>query len=121
MTAMETPFVAIWTGREADALRAALRLTNEGYAERLGIAVRTVACWRTRPDVVPRQDTQGLLDTLFEQYERDIRVMRRFAAAMQPERRETNSPIVMVAEMALMQARIQELEARLAAGAEVTA
>ena len=38
--------VATWTGSSADALRQALRMTNESYAEHLGVAVRTVAYWR---------------------------------------------------------------------------
>ena len=44
--------VATWTGARADALRRALRMTNESYAEHLGVAVRTVAYWRqkTRDD-----------------------------------------------------------------------
>ena len=35
--------IASWTGRHADALRQALRMTNESFAEHLGVAVRTVA------------------------------------------------------------------------------
>ncbi len=31
--------VTVWTGRAACALQAALRLTNESFAEHLGIAV----------------------------------------------------------------------------------
>ena len=34
--------------------RQALRMTNETFAEHLGVAVRTVAYWRARPDVEPR-------------------------------------------------------------------
>ena len=48
--------VVTWTGRHADALRQSLRMTNETFAEHLGIAVRTVAYWRARPDVVPTVD-----------------------------------------------------------------
>jgi hypothetical protein len=54
--------VAAWTGRRADTLRQALRMTNEAFAEHLGIAVRTVAYWRARPDVVPRPVMQEILD-----------------------------------------------------------
>ncbi len=43
--------VASWTGRRADALRQALRMTNESFADYLGVAARTVAYWRERPDV----------------------------------------------------------------------
>jgi 8-oxo-dGTP diphosphatase len=39
----------MWTGRTACALQAALRLSNESFAEHLGIAVRTVARGITSP------------------------------------------------------------------------
>jgi 8-oxo-dGTP diphosphatase len=35
--------IASWTGGQADALRQALRMTNESFADHLGVAVRTVA------------------------------------------------------------------------------
>ena len=54
--------VAAWTGGRADTLRQALRMTNETFAEHLGVAVRTVAYWRARPDVVPRPVMQEMLD-----------------------------------------------------------
>jgi transcriptional regulator with XRE-family HTH domain len=55
--------VASWTGERADALRRALRMTNESFAEHLGVAVRTVAYWRDRVDIVPRPAMQEILDT----------------------------------------------------------
>ena len=55
-----------WTAREAAALQAALRLTNEAFAAKLGIAVRTVAGWHARPQLHPRAEMQQLLDTLLE-------------------------------------------------------
>src|SRR3569833_502930 len=58
--------VASWTGSKADTLRQALRMTNEAFAEYLGVAVRTVAYWRQRPDVVPRPAMQEALDTALE-------------------------------------------------------
>jgi tetratricopeptide (TPR) repeat protein len=54
--------VASWDGGKADALRRALRMTNEQFAEHLGIAVRTVAYWRKNPDMVPLPATQEILD-----------------------------------------------------------
>jgi hypothetical protein len=54
--------VAAWTGGRADTLRQALRMTNETFAEHLGVALRTVAYWRARPDVVPRPVMQEMLD-----------------------------------------------------------
>jgi hypothetical protein len=55
--------VASWTGERADALRQAFRMTNESFAEHLGVAVRTVAYWRERPGVIPRPAMQEILDT----------------------------------------------------------
>ncbi len=52
-----------WTGRHADGLRHALRMTNESFAEHLGVSVRTVAYWRQRPDMMPSQALQEVLDT----------------------------------------------------------
>lgn len=37
--------VIVRSGRSACALQSALRLTNESFAEHLGVAVRTVAAW----------------------------------------------------------------------------
>ncbi|MGW4489772.1 transcriptional regulator [Amycolatopsis sp. NPDC004368] len=56
-----------WTGRTASALQAALRLSNERFAERLGIAARTVAGWHQKPDLRPKSEMQQLLDTALEQ------------------------------------------------------
>jgi tetratricopeptide (TPR) repeat protein len=58
--------VGEWTGREADALRQALRMTNESFAAYLGVAVRTVAAWRKRPDIVPQPAMQETLDAALE-------------------------------------------------------
>lgn len=55
--------VTSWTGARADALREALRMSNESFAAHLGVAVRTVATWRARPGVVPRPSVQEILDT----------------------------------------------------------
>lgn len=58
--------VKTWTGRHADRLRQALRMSNESFASHLGVAVRTVAYWRARPDVVPKPAVQEMLDVAFE-------------------------------------------------------
>ena len=55
-----------WTGSRADALRQAMGMTNESFADHLGIAVRTVAYWRKRPDMLPQRQMQEILDTAFE-------------------------------------------------------
>lgn len=56
-----------WTGERACLLQAALRATNEGFAHRLGVAVRTVAAWHADPALVPRSEVQQILDTALEQ------------------------------------------------------
>lgn len=58
--------IDMWNGRTACALQAALRMTNEAFAERLGVAVRTVAGWHADPQIVPRTEIQAALDTVFE-------------------------------------------------------
>lgn len=58
--------IELWNGRHACLLQSALRLTNEQFAARLGIAVRTVAAWHADPAVVPRKEIQQLLDTVHE-------------------------------------------------------
>lgn len=55
-----------WTGRKAHALQRALRMTNEAFAEYLGVATRTVAYWHKRPNTIPRPFIQELLDTALE-------------------------------------------------------
>ncbi|TQM85465.1 hypothetical protein FHX81_7948 [Saccharothrix saharensis] len=67
-----------WTDRTASALQAAMRLTNEAFAEHLGIAVRTVAGWHQKPDLKPKSEMQQLLDTAHDQA--DPAAMARFAA-----------------------------------------
>jgi hypothetical protein len=65
--------VSSWTGARADALRRALRMTNEAFAEHLGVAVRTVAYWRARPGSVPKPDVQEALDTVLVQAPEPVR------------------------------------------------
>jgi hypothetical protein len=96
-----------WTGRTACALQAALRLSNEAFAERLGIGVRTVAAWHQKPSLRPRPEMQQVLDTALGQATSAIKA--RFAAlvsdsapadvasrddapAADPERRLTTDP-----------------------------
>ena len=53
-----------WTGLEAAALRAALRMSVRGFAEHLGVAPRTVAKWeKYRAGTEPYPDNQAILDT----------------------------------------------------------
>lgn len=59
--------VGVWSGRHACALQSALRMTNEGFANHLGVGVRTVATWHADPDIVPRTELQQVLDSAYEQ------------------------------------------------------
>lgn len=53
-----------WSGREAQALRRALRLSVRAFADYLGVAVRTVTKWESLgADTAPRPDKQAILDT----------------------------------------------------------
>ena len=61
------PTVRLWTGREARALRRALRLSVRAFAEHLGVAVRTVSKWEQFGGATqPRPDTQAILDTALD-------------------------------------------------------
>ncbi|WP_406027357.1 hypothetical protein OH802_09785 [Nocardioides sp. NBC_00850] len=55
-----------WSAREADALRAALRLTNEEFAEQLGVSVRSVALWRKGDAGAISLQIQRIFDTVLE-------------------------------------------------------
>ncbi len=71
--------VVRWTGREACALRGALRMSIRVFAEHLGLAVRTVSKWEAGAEsVVPQPDTQAILDTVLAQA--DPAAQERFAA-----------------------------------------
>lgn len=57
-----------WTGREARALREAARMSVREFARRLGVSDRAVSKWEAGgEDVVPRPDSQGMLDTMLRE------------------------------------------------------
>jgi hypothetical protein len=56
-----------WTAESACALQAAMRLSNEAFAARLGIGLRTVSGWHQKPTLRPQSEMQQLLDTALEQ------------------------------------------------------
>jgi len=56
-----------WTGKDATALRRALRMTADSYAGLLRVAPRTVAAWAADPSIVPRAAIQRQLDDLLSQ------------------------------------------------------
>jgi transcriptional regulator with XRE-family HTH domain len=66
-----------WTGETAGLLQTAMRMTNEEFAEHLGVSVRTVAGWRERPDRSPTNVTQQWLDTALARASSDVQ--ERFA------------------------------------------
>lgn len=72
-----------WSGNLACALQAALRMSNESFANHLGIAVRTVAAWHADPTVVPRPEVQQLLDTTLERSSEPTRARFRLLAGAQ--------------------------------------
>lgn len=74
--------VETWTGATACLLQAALRLTNDQFAEHLGISTRTVVRWHSNPDLAPRTEMQQLLDTTFERAGDAVR--HRFGLLMRP-------------------------------------
>lgn len=74
--------VATWTGRTACLLQQAMRMTNEAFAERLGISERTISRWHASPEMTHRTEVQQILDTAYEQA--GEAVQQRFALLMRP-------------------------------------
>lgn len=74
--------VVTWTGRTACALQQALRMTNDAFADHLGVGVRTVASWHSSPDIVPRTEIQSALDTAYERASASVH--RRFSLLTRP-------------------------------------
>lgn len=74
--------VQLWTGREARALRGALRLSVRAFAEHLGVAPRTVSKWeRLGNSIRPYPDTQAILDTALERASTEARARFRDSLA----------------------------------------
>lgn len=65
-----------WTGRDAVALRKALRMTEAKFARAVGVSPRTVANWHTKPETVPLNNAQDMLDELLN--DADASVVERF-------------------------------------------
>ncbi|NUU26377.1 MAG: hypothetical protein HOV68_33475 [Streptomycetaceae bacterium] len=62
-----------WTGREASALKAALRLSVRSFAARLGVSARSVSYWDRQGDrITLRPDTQAILDTALANASPDV-------------------------------------------------
>ncbi len=72
-----------WTGGTACSLQTALRMSNEAFAEHLGIGTRTIAGWRNKPSTRPQPEMQQLLDTALERASSAARA--RFASLAEQE------------------------------------
>lgn len=108
----DKPFIFTWHGKEANALRLALRMTQEQFSEFLGPSVRTISRWSTAPEARISRETQEALDVAYDRL--SPRQVQRFLHVLRTgETRQETSPVVMAAEMTLMQARINELQAQL--------
>ncbi|MDF2710606.1 MAG: hypothetical protein K0R62_6258, partial [Nonomuraea muscovyensis] len=57
-------------------------MTNDDFADHLGVAVRTVANWHSSPGTVPRTEIQSALDTAYERS--SASVQRRFVLLTRP-------------------------------------
>ncbi|MFJ9420728.1 NUDIX domain-containing protein [Streptomyces sp. NPDC101249] len=55
-----------WTGQQASRLQDAFEMTQEEFAGKLGVSVRSVASWRANPHMVPQPETQRILGTAYE-------------------------------------------------------
>src|SRR5579859_7750155 len=88
--------ITSWTGRQADVLREALRMTNESFADHLGVSVRTVANWRKRPEIRPQPGMQELLDVALESA--PDRIKAQFAQLVGEENRAADAQPALQAE-----------------------
>ncbi len=79
-------------------------MTGEEFAEKLGVAVRTVRDWNSRPDMKPRQQLQHALDTLLEQASATARTRFRRSLGV-------STPSATVAELAVDPSVAQSVQA----------
>jgi transcriptional regulator with XRE-family HTH domain len=77
--------VRVWTGREARALRGALRLSVRGFGEHLGVAPRTVSKWEHLGEATrPHPDTQAILDTALDRADSGVQLRFRLLLDGEP-------------------------------------
>jgi len=57
-------------------------MTQEAFADHLGVSVRTVGKWHAEPDAAPRPDMQQILDTAYERAADTVR--HRFSLLLRP-------------------------------------
>jgi transcriptional regulator with XRE-family HTH domain/tetratricopeptide (TPR) repeat protein len=92
--------VGHWTGREAQFLRLALRLSIRGFAEYLGVATRTVSRWeQCGVDRSPRPEYQAVLDTALRRASDEAQQRFRLATTAS-DHRDTDGRASMPAETA---------------------
>ena len=84
-----------WSGREAALLRAATRMSLRDFADYLGVAHRTVSLWEEKGEaLVPRGNTQAILDTALERCPADVRARFAEALGQRPRPGSGEGPIV---------------------------
>ncbi|AEM87071.1 hypothetical protein [Streptomyces violaceusniger] len=103
-----------WTSRTASMLQAALRMTNDRFAEHLGVSVRTVSRWNVQPDLVLKKETQEILETAYERAPEKARARfaLNFPPPVEPPPPPASVPNVVV-ELAVLQTRMEQLQTQL--------
>lgn len=84
-----------WTGQKAAWLQDAFQMTQEEFASRLGVSVRSVAAWRASPNMIPQNETQRILDTAYERASDAVR--RRFIHLSRPPESQAAAQALRVA------------------------
>lgn len=98
--------IASWTGGQADALRQALRMSNQSFARYLDVSERAVANWRKQPGIIPKPQIQKILDAGLERASDQARAQFAFlmddANSLDKDEQAVNpenpSPVVTVEE-----------------------
>ena len=103
-----------WTGASASALRLAMRLSNERFAEHLGVSVRAVAKWRAQPDMTLTPLYQQVLDTALSQLDDSAR--QRFFMIVAPPAPPPLPPAATTSEWILLAAAESSADAVLRSG-----
>ena len=81
-----------WTGRESHALREAMRLSQRDFADQLGVTGRTIWKWEAGgAEIVPRPDSQAILDTKLRQVSDEVRV--RFESIIDGDKAKIEKPV----------------------------
>lgn len=84
-----------WTGQKAAWLQDAFQMTQEEFASRLGVSVRSVAAWRASPNMIPQNETQRILDTAYGRAGDAVR--RRFIHLSRPPESQATAQALRVA------------------------